>query len=35
MARPQLLMVDELTLGLDPIVVEAIYEAVSRARERG
>jgi branched-chain amino acid transport system ATP-binding protein len=35
MARPQLLMVDELSLGLAPIVVEAIYEAVSRVRERG
>jgi branched-chain amino acid transport system ATP-binding protein len=35
MARPQLLMVDELSLGLAPIVVEAIYKAVSRVRERG
>jgi branched-chain amino acid transport system ATP-binding protein len=35
MARPQLLMVDELSLGLAPIVVEAIYEAVSRVRELG
>jgi branched-chain amino acid transport system ATP-binding protein len=35
MARPQLLMVDELSLGLAPIVVEAIYKAVSRVRELG
>ncbi len=35
MARPQLLMVDELSLGLAPILVEAIYEAVSRVRELG
>lgn len=35
MARPRLLMVDELSLGLAPIVVEAIYEAVGRVRERG
>ena len=35
MARPKLLMVDELSLGLAPIVVEAIYEAVTRVRERG
>jgi branched-chain amino acid transport system ATP-binding protein len=31
----QLLMVDELSLGLAPIVVEAIYKAASRVRERG
>ncbi|MFI5168378.1 MAG: ABC transporter ATP-binding protein [Thermoanaerobaculales bacterium] len=35
MARPKLLMVDELSLGLAPIVVEAIYEAVAKVRERG
>jgi branched-chain amino acid transport system ATP-binding protein len=35
MARPQLLMVDELSLGLAPILVEAIYEAVSRVQELG
>jgi branched-chain amino acid transport system ATP-binding protein len=35
MARPRLLMVDELSLGLAPILVEAIYEAVSRVRELG
>ena len=35
MARPKMLMVDELSLGLAPIVVEAIYEAVSQVRARG
>ena len=30
-----LFMVDELSLGLAPILVDAIYEAVSRVRERG
>ena len=30
---PPLFMVDELSLGLAPIVVEAIHEAVSRVRE--
>lgn len=35
MARPRMLMVDEVSLGLAPLVVEAIYEAVSRIRERG
>ena len=35
MARPRILMVDELSLGLAPIVVEAIYEAVAKVRERG
>jgi branched-chain amino acid transport system ATP-binding protein len=30
-----LFMVDELSLGLAPILVEAIYEAVSRVRELG
>jgi branched-chain amino acid transport system ATP-binding protein len=35
MARPKLLMVDELSLGLAPIVVEAIYEAISQVRQRG
>ncbi len=35
MARPKILLVDELSLGLAPIVVEAIYEAVARVRERG
>ncbi len=35
MARPKMLMVDEVSLGLAPIVVESIYEAVSQVRERG
>jgi branched-chain amino acid transport system ATP-binding protein len=35
MARPKLLMVDELSLGLAPIVVEAIYEAITQVRQRG
>ncbi len=35
MARPRLLMIDELSLGLAPIVIEAIYEAIRRVRERG
>lgn len=35
MARPKMLMVDEVSLGLAPIVVEAIYEAVGHVRERG
>ena len=35
MARPKLLMVDELSLGLGPIVVEAIYEAITQVRQRG
>jgi branched-chain amino acid transport system ATP-binding protein len=35
MARPKLLMVDELSLGLAPIVVEAIYAAIVQVRQRG
>jgi branched-chain amino acid transport system ATP-binding protein len=35
MARPKLLMVDELSLGLAPIVVEAIYQAITQVRQRG
>jgi branched-chain amino acid transport system ATP-binding protein len=35
MARPKLLMVDEVSLGLAPIVVEAIYEAIGKVRARG
>jgi branched-chain amino acid transport system ATP-binding protein len=35
MARPKMLLVDELSLGLAPIVVEAIYEAVAQVRARG
>jgi branched-chain amino acid transport system ATP-binding protein len=35
MAHPKLLMVDEVSLGLAPIVVEAIYEAIGKVRARG
>ncbi|HSD85319.1 MAG TPA: ABC transporter ATP-binding protein [Anaerolineae bacterium] len=35
MARPKLLMLDEVSLGLAPIVVEAIYEAIGKVRARG
>ncbi|CAG0935839.1 High-affinity branched-chain amino acid transport ATP-binding protein LivF [Thermoflexales bacterium] len=35
MARPKLLMLDEVSLGLAPIVVDAIYEAIGKVRARG
>ncbi len=35
MAAPKLLMIDELSLGLAPLVVEVIYEAIGRVIERG
>ncbi len=35
MAAPKLLMIDELSLGLAPIIVENIYEAVSEVIKRG
>ncbi|HZY40439.1 MAG TPA: ABC transporter ATP-binding protein [Anaerolineae bacterium] len=35
MARPRMLMVDEVSLGLAPIVVENIYEAIGKVRARG
>jgi branched-chain amino acid transport system ATP-binding protein len=35
MAAPKLLMIDELSLGLAPIIVEAIYEAVNQVIMRG
>ncbi len=35
MARPKMLMVDEVSLGLAPIVVESIYEAIGKIRARG
>ena len=35
MARPKMLMVDEVSLGLAPIVVENIYEAIGKVRARG
>jgi len=35
MANPKLLLIDELSLGLAPIIVENIYEAVSQVIDRG
>lgn len=35
MARPKMLLVDEVSLGLAPIVVESIYEAIRKVRARG
>ncbi len=35
MAAPKLLMIDELSLGLAPLVVETIYEAIERVIARG
>ena len=35
LARPRLLMIDELSLGLSPIVVQELLEAVRRIRARG
>ncbi len=35
MAAPKLLMIDELSLGLAPLIVEVIYEAIGRVIERG
>lgn len=35
MARPKMLMVDEVSLGLAPIVVENIYEALGKVRSHG
>lgn len=35
MARPRLLMIDEVSLGLAPIIVDSIYEAVQRVIQRG
>ncbi len=35
MARPRLLMIDEVSLGLAPIIVDNIYQAVQRVIERG
>lgn len=32
MSRPRLLMIDELSLGLAPIVVEKLFEALAEAR---
>ncbi len=35
MARPTLLILDEASLGLAPIVVESIFEAIDKIRRRG
>jgi branched-chain amino acid transport system ATP-binding protein len=35
MARPELLILDELSLGLAPIVVEQMFDVVERIRESG
>ena len=35
MARPRLLICDEISLGLSPIAVDALYEALARINQRG
>ena len=35
MARPQVLMLDEPSLGLAPIIVERMFESIKRLRSRG
>ena len=35
MARPRLLMIDEVSLGLAPVVVSKVYEAISEIRKMG
>ena len=35
MARPQLLMLDEPSMGLAPVIVERIFEIIRRINERG
>ncbi|MGH2969230.1 MAG: ABC transporter ATP-binding protein [Solirubrobacteraceae bacterium] len=35
MSRPRLLMLDEPSLGLAPILVEAVFEAIDRVRQAG
>jgi len=35
MSRPKLLMLDEPSLGLAPILVEAVFEAIVRVRDVG
>jgi branched-chain amino acid transport system ATP-binding protein len=35
MARPKLLLLDEPSMGLSPIMVEAIFETISNIREQG
>jgi len=35
MARPRLMMVDEMSLGLSPVVVDLLLETMTRIRRRG
>jgi branched-chain amino acid transport system ATP-binding protein len=35
MANPYLLMVDEPSIGLAPLIVESVYESLSKLREKG
>lgn len=35
MSRPRLLICDEISLGLAPVAIDALYEALVRIRERG
>jgi branched-chain amino acid transport system ATP-binding protein len=35
MAKPQLLMIDEMSLGLAPVVVEQLMEVLARIRDEG
>jgi branched-chain amino acid transport system ATP-binding protein len=35
MARPRLLMIDELSLGLAPLVVESLMEIISKLNQGG
>ncbi len=35
MAKPQLLICDEISLGLSPVAVDTLYEALTRVNERG
>jgi branched-chain amino acid transport system ATP-binding protein len=35
MARPELLILDEPSLGLAPIIVENIFEVITQIRDRG
>jgi len=35
MARPELIMFDELSLGLAPIVIDGLYEAIAKINAQG
>jgi branched-chain amino acid transport system ATP-binding protein len=35
MADPKLMLIDEMSLGLAPIVIDEIFKALKRIRERG